>query len=60
MHGFIPRPYRRVLAAQLRDLLGCIPDVIAALMLVAAIGCACVALEPSAPHAMLVAVSTHR
>lgn len=49
MPGFTPRPYRSVLAAQLRDLVGCLPDALAALVLVAAIGCACMALEPTAP-----------
>lgn len=49
MRNFAPRSYRRTLAVQLRDLAGCIPDALAALVLVAAIGCACVALEPTAP-----------
>lgn len=58
MNRFTPNPYRTVLATQLRDFAGALPDAVAALMLIAAIGCACLALDPSAPvHGARAAVS---
>lgn len=61
MNRFIPIPYRKTIALQLRDLAGALPDAIAALVMVAAIGCACVALEPSAPvHVARTAATTIR
>ena len=49
MNRFTPYPYRKTLAIQLRDFAGALPDALAALVMVAAIGCACLALEPAGP-----------